>query len=125
MQVVPLKKTDAPQKAQDRRGLAERLLMLSVKHAPVFAEIDDLKEKLRLIAESAGKGFTEEFGDGRSVKVTSPSESKFKGIVPVFDAAAFLDLPEKQRQKLIDGKIVAMEKQFTQARRPSVSVEWC
>jgi hypothetical protein len=41
----------------------------------------------------------------------------------VFDPAAFLDLPEKQREKWIDGKIVEMKKQFTEPRRPSVSVK--
>jgi hypothetical protein len=117
MSVAVLRKVDT------RRDVAERLMALNVKHAAVFAEIDDLKEKLKVYAETDGKGYTEEFGEGRNIKVSSPSESKFKGIMPTFDAAAFLDLPEKQREKLIDGKIVAMEKQFTQARRPSVSVE--
>jgi len=108
---------------ESRRNVAERRLALKIKHAALFAEIDGLDEKLKRFAEADGKGFTEEFGEGRHVKVSAPSKSKFKGIFPVFDPEAFLGLPDKQREKLIDGEIVAMEKQFTEARRPSVSVK--
>src|SRR5712672_1434645 len=90
---------------ETRRHIAERRMVLKIKHAALFAEIDDLDEKLRVFAESDGKGFTEQFGEGRYVKVSAPSKPKFKGIFPVFDPAAFLELPEKQREKWIDGKI--------------------
>ena len=117
MSLAVLKKVDT------RRDVAERLMALNLKHAPLFAELDDLKEKLKVYAETDGKGFKEEFGEGRHVQVSAPSESKFKGIMPILDPDAFLNLPEKQRDKLIEGKIVEMKRQFTQARRPSVSVE--
>ena len=76
MSLAVLKKVDT------RRDVAERLMALNLKHVPLFAELDDLKEKLKVYAETDGKGYTEEFGEGRHVKVSSPSESKFKGIMP-------------------------------------------
>jgi hypothetical protein len=108
---------------ETRRDVAERLLSLNIKYAALFGEIDGLKEKLRIAAEDAGKGFTEDFGEGRHVKATAPSLSKFKGIMPVLDPAGFLKLDEKERKSLIKGKVVAMQDQYTQARRPSISVE--
>jgi hypothetical protein len=41
--------------------------------------------------------------------------------MPVLDPAAFLGPPENRRDKLIADK--AMEKRFTKASRPSVSVK--
>jgi hypothetical protein len=109
---------------ESRRDVAERLINLHVKHAALFTEIEGLKEKLRIAAEADGKGFKEEFGEGRHVNVSKPSKSKFKGIVPVLDADQFLALDEKERERLIKGKVISMESQHTQARRPSVSVEY-
>ncbi len=108
--------------SDDRREIAKRLVMLHVKHAAVFAEIDDLKERLRVIAEKGGEGFKEEFPKG-FVQVSGGSEAKFKGVLPVLDPDAFLDLPETRREELIAGKVIAMERQYTKASRPSVTVK--
>jgi hypothetical protein len=40
----------------------------------------------------------------------------------VLDEAAFLDLPDARRQRLIADQVVMMEKQFTKATRPAVTV---
>lgn len=108
---------------ETKRDIAERLIALNIKHEALFAEIDGLKEKLRLAAEADGRGFTEDFGEGRKVAVTSPSKSKFKGTMPTLDPEAYLKLDEKEREKLIKGKVVALKDLYSEARRPSVTVK--
>jgi len=108
---------------ETRRDIADRLLTLHVKHAALFAEIDDLKEKLRKAAEAAGAGFTEEFGEGQKIAVTKASESKYKGTMPTLDPAGYLKLDEKERQGLIRSKVVVLKDLYTEARRPSVTVK--
>jgi len=119
--------TAALKKVETRRDVAERLLVLNIRNERVFAEIDDLRERLKLVSEADNQGFTEDFGQGRHVSVTKPTAGgKFKGIVPVLDEGAFLDddkLSPKQREKLIDAGIVAMATKLTEGRRPSVSVQ--
>jgi hypothetical protein len=116
-------KVQPPARAEHRRAIAAQLIKLHVKYEGVFAQVEQLKDQLRDIAEADGAGFKEPFPDG-VVEVSKGSEGgKFKGLMPVLDAAAFLALPEGRRDKLIDDKIVAMEKQFTKASRPSVSVK--
>jgi hypothetical protein len=85
--------------------------------------IDDLKETLRELGAVGHSGFTEKFAGKGDVAVSGGSESKFKGIMPILDAAAFLAMPIKQRDKLIADKIVTMDHQFTKASRPSVTVK--
>lgn len=85
--------------------------------------IDDLKTRLRELGQAGRDGFKEDFPGRGLVVVTNGSAAKFKGIFPVLDAAAFLKLPDKQRERLLADKIVAMEHQFSEARRPSVSVK--
>jgi hypothetical protein len=149
----------ATRERTDRRDAAERLVSLHIKHAPLFAEIDDLKEQLRQYAEVAAQetvadikerlrdlrkleltidalkeklcelgapsyeGFTERFEGKGFVQVSAGSKRRFKGIVPVLNVPPFLDLPDKRRDLLIADSIVMMEKQFTQASRPSVTVK--
>jgi hypothetical protein len=110
---------------ETRRDLAERLMALEIKlkSSGLPAQIDELKEQLRKSAEALGKGFIEKFNGGRYVKVSGPGESAFKGLMPVLDPAAFLALPDKRREKLIEDNIVAMQQQFTKASRPSVTVK--
>lgn len=109
---------------ETRRDIADRLLKLHEKHAALFAEIDALKDKLRDTAETAGSGFTERFGDRGTVVVSAGSKGgEFRGIVPELDEVRFLALPEKDRQKLIDGNVVEMVMKVTKASRPSVTVK--
>jgi hypothetical protein len=50
--------------ADSRRGIAEQLVRLHVKYEGVFAQVDQLKDSLRAIAEAHGAGFKEQFPDG-------------------------------------------------------------
>jgi len=86
-------------------------------------DVDALKAELRKLGQPGHDGFTEDFPGKGSILVTGGSVPRFKGIVPVLDAAAFLDLADKLRDKLIEDKVVAMQRQFTEARRPSVTVK--
>lgn len=109
---------------ETRRDIADRLLALHIKHAPLFAQIDALKEQLRDEAERLDKGFVEKFGERGSVTVSKGSEGgKFKGIVPELDEVRFLALPEKERERLIEANVVEMVTQTTKASRPSVTVK--
>jgi hypothetical protein len=109
--------------AESRRAIAEKLVGLHVKYAPVFRDIDDLKDKLRAFAIEGGAGFSEEFAGEGQVNVSGGSEAKFKGIMPVFDPAAFLTLAPGRQKSLIEAKVVSMEKQWTKASKPSVTVK--
>lgn len=84
--------------------------------------VDELKAELRKLSAPGHDGYTEEFGKG-VVKVTGGSVEKFKGILPMLDAAAFLDLPDKLRDRLLEDRVVTMQRQFSEARRPSVTVK--
>jgi hypothetical protein len=108
--------------AESRRAIAERLVGLHVRYAPVFRDIDDLKDKLRKFAADEG-GFTEEIAGKGLVQVSGGSEPKFKGIVPVLDEAKFLDLSQVRQDALTDAGIITMEKQFTKGSKPSVTVK--
>lgn len=109
--------------ADSRRAVAEKLFDICVKYDGVFRDVESLKDQLREFAIADGHGFTEDFGDARFIKVSSPSDSKFKGIVPVLDPAAFLALAKRRQEALIAEKVITMEQQFTKASRPSVSVQ--
>lgn len=108
--------------AKSRRALAEQLLGLQSKIAADLLKIDECKETLRGICEESGEGFTEEVAGRGTVEVKAASEPKFRGILPVLDPAAFLALPEKRRQALIENNIIAMTEQWSKATKPSVTV---
>lgn len=86
-----------------------------------MGSIDALKEDLRKIAEERGQGFTEEI-DGGSVQVTTARKREFKGIMPVLNAEAWLALPEKRQDALVEQGLVVLEQQWASASRPSVTV---
>jgi hypothetical protein len=108
--------------ALDRRSVAEELIALRREYAEVYRRDDDLVAKLREIAIAEGAGFVEPFDGGAEVKVSGGAEKKFKGIMPVFNAEAFMALPTTRRNKLVESGLVVMEEQYTSARKPSVSV---
>ena len=82
----------------------------------------DRVERPQQFAIDDGAGFTEEVAGKGVVEVSAGSEAKFKGLMPVLDEAAFLDLPDARRQRLIADQVVSMEKQWTKASKPSVTV---
>lgn len=108
--------------AASRRAIAEKLLDLQQKVAPDLLKIDGYKEQLRDLCEAAGESFTEEVEGLGSVEVKAGTKRKFKGIVPAIVAETFLALPESRRKKLIDGELVVMTEEYTNARSPSVTV---
>lgn len=108
--------------ALSRRVLAERLVDLQIEAEPILLKIDALKEQLREICTASGEAFKEEVAGKGSVEVKAGSEAKLKGILPELEPAAFLALPEKRRQALIDGDVVKMAEQWSKATKPSVTV---
>jgi len=110
----------------DRRAIAEELLGLKIKlrDTGIVPEIEDLQEKLKVLAETEGDGFTEEFGEGRHVKVSAPSESKFKGKVPKLVPEMFYDVSKARQEKLVADGMVIEVIESTEARRPSVTVKF-
>jgi hypothetical protein len=81
-----------------------------------------ITESLRKIVEDTGEALNIEVPGKGSVQVSAGSEAKFKGLMPVLDEAAFLEMPDARREKLIADQVVSMEKQWTKASKPSVTV---
>jgi hypothetical protein len=103
---------------ESRRALATELMRLHTRYG---VRIEQLKDKLRDIAEADGAGFKERFDDGTSIDVSKGSEGgKSKGLMPILDAGAYLELSESERKKI---KCVTLEPQVTKASRPSVSIK--
>lgn len=107
--------------AKTRRQLAVELIALERAIAPTVAKINAVKEALRDVAVAGQAGFTEDV-DGDAVEVSAGAEAKLKGIMPVLKPEPFLALAELRREKLIADGVVAMEQQWTSARKPSVTV---
>ena len=103
-------------------AICERILDLSREIEPAVGLISDLKESLRKIVEDTGEALNIEIKGKGQVTVSAGAEEKFRGIVLVLDEAAFLDLPDARRERLIADQVVTMEKQFTKATRPAVTV---
>jgi hypothetical protein len=108
--------------AKSRRAVAEELLDHLIEHAAIFAKVDTLKDKLREFAIADKTGFNEAFDGKGEVKCSKASVKRLKGIMPTLLAESFLQLSEVRREKLIADGIVKMEEQWTEDRKPSVSV---
>jgi len=108
--------------AKSRRATAEELLDHLVEHAAIFAKVETLKDKLRDFAIADGSGFKEAFDGKGEVSTTKASIRRLKGIMPTLKAERFLTLAEAKREKLIADGIVEMLEQWTEDRKPSVTV---
>jgi hypothetical protein len=106
-----------------RYSLAEDLLDLEIRHAPVFAKQEELKEGLRGISATIDAGFSVEIADKGKVKVGKGSVAKFKGRAPELKVEAFLALKEKDQARLIERALVAWVDEYTRDRKPSVSTD--
>ena len=115
--------TAAAKTETEERKLALELVELEAEHAVVFARMEDIKSKLRKIATEKGENFKEEFAGKGQVKVSGASAAKFKGIMPTINVEAFLELPEKRREKLIEDDIIAMTPTYGKPYYGSVTVE--
>ncbi len=96
----------AKAKGPDRRELCKELLALRIKHADVFARIDELKADLIKVAADAGEGFREVVTGKGQITVSAPHGAEFKGHVPEVDPRIFDALSEVKRKKLIDAGII-------------------
>lgn len=107
----------------DRRDLCERLLALRLKHVDVFAEIDNLKAQLIVVAGDAGEGFREVFVGKGQVTVAAPKAKEFKGDLPEVDPTTFHALSDAKRQKLVDDGIIKLVAVWTRDYHGRVDVK--
>lgn len=108
--------------AQGREANCRKLLTLTRKIADDVQQIEDCKEAARADAEEHEEGFTVPVDGLGEVQVTGPVESKFKGIEYQLEQEAFIDLPEGRRKKLIGDGLVKEVRNYSGARKPSVTV---
>lgn len=107
----------------DRRELCEELLGLRLKHADVFARMDELKAELIGEARIAGDGFREVIAGKGQVTVAAPHGKEFKGHVPEVNPKIFDALSETKRKKLIDAGIVTIVPHWTRDFHGRVDVK--
>jgi hypothetical protein len=105
------------------RDLAEELVRLLGAHAEVYAREKELKKALTAAAGDAGANFQESFPGLGVVKVSAPKDKRCIGTAPEIVVEAFLGLPEKRRDKLIEDGVVAIVEQWKGAYYGSVSVD--
>jgi hypothetical protein len=106
-----------------RRVLAEELVRLRADHAAVYAREKELKAALTKAAGEAGENFQERFEGLGVVKVSAPKEARCKGTAPEVVVEAFLALPEKRRDKLVEDGIIKIAEQWTNPYYGSVTVD--
>jgi hypothetical protein len=102
--------------------LAQDLIDIELRMAPLIAEADEIKDKLRDHAITLGKGFDEP-GVGGKVKVSKEARREFRGRKPQFDATKFIDLIPALQDKIIAAGVVTWVDDYSSPRKPSVTVE--
>lgn len=123
MGAAAAKKPDESKALAERRSIAEELLGIEQRHAPLFSRMKGLKKSLIAIATAGGENFQELFGKIGVVRVNRAKPSEVKGEVPDLDAAAFLALTDRDRQRLIDKGVVKMVESKTGAYYGGVTVD--
>lgn len=94
-------------KAPTRSELCRELIDIEIAHREVFERIDAIKTELKLKAAGDGK-FRETFKDGY-VSVSPAKPEEVTGEQPVLQVAAWRDLRDSRRDKLLEDGIVKIE----------------
>lgn len=85
------------------RELAEELVRLQAQHKPVFDRQDELKSALK---DGAEENFKETFAGIGEVSVSAPKKAEQTGTAPELVVSNFLELTDKQQQKLLEAGTV-------------------
>lgn len=92
-------------KALTRTALCDELINLHNKNRSVFERIDAIKTQLKAIALEDGS-FRETFVGLGYVSVSPAKPERIEGEAPELEVAAFQDLPDARREKLITQGLV-------------------
>lgn len=85
------------------RELAEELVKIHRQYLPVFDREAELKSALK---GGTSVNFKETFPGLGEVSVSAPKPERTEGEAPELIVSAFLELPEKRREKLIADGVV-------------------
>lgn len=107
-------------KKLDREALCRELLTLCRKNAKDDARREEIKATLKADAIENDKIKIDGLG---IVKISAPKPKQLKGTAPEISIEAFLKLPEKERDKLLERGIVAIVEQWSGAYYGSVTAE--
>lgn len=107
----------------EKRALAIELLDLMAKISGVTAKIDELKDKLKACATTAGRGFSESVEGKGKVSVRAPTEGKFQGLMPELDPELFLAAKPAEQERLKASGIVSIVSQYGRGSAAAVTVE--
>jgi hypothetical protein len=95
-------------KETPRQALCRELLGIQSTHSDIFARIEAIKTALKKHAEADGK-FRETFVDLGYVSVSPAKPEEIIGTAPALQVAAFNELPQGRRDKLLEQGLVAIE----------------
>lgn len=107
--------------ALSKRDLASKLLALCTRLHLELAMIDGLKGELR--KRAADGGFHEIVPELGSVKVSSGSGPRLRGIMPTLDPVLFLASADTEREQLLKSGLVTMAEDWTKGSSPAVTVK--
>jgi hypothetical protein len=105
-----------------RRLIAERLLRLEKKVADDLLKIDEEKDALRALSEEAKAGFNIEIAGLGTVEVKAGRAAEVTGTSPQLVVAAFLNLTEGRKKKLVEDGLVEIVDVVKKGAKPSVTV---
>lgn len=105
-----------------RSEICRRLVEIQRKVEPDLLRIEELKDQLRELVDTAGEGFVEQVDCKGTVEAKVGCGSEFKGLLPVLIPASYIALSETKQKKLRDDGLVEMKQQWSSPRKPSVTV---
>ena len=105
----------------ERRSLARELLAVCVSIESETARIEELKTRLKAIADIAGI-YKESFEGGASISVSPSKGGAFKGVMPVLDPELYLALDPDERARLQGMGLVREEAQYGRGSYASVRI---
>lgn len=91
-----------------RQKLCRELLEIELKHSDIFARMDAVKTELKELAKVDGR-FRETFVGLGYVSVSPAQPEQVTGEAPVLQVAAWQDLTDSRRDKLLEQGLVRIE----------------
>jgi hypothetical protein len=106
----------------NRDKLAAELIALRKKYEPFEARDKEICTLLKQLAGSSGNFEVVVKGEGR-IKVSAPKDKAMKGTAPEIVVEAFMALPQRRRDALIEQGVVKVFPQYSGAYYGAVTVE--
>ena len=107
----------------NREQLAAELIKLRRVYEPYESRDKEICAELKRLAAGAGNFEVVVRGKGR-IKVSAPKDKAMKGTAPEIVVEKFMELPQRERDRMTERGIVKMEPQYTGAYYGAVTVEF-